>query len=70
MGIERPILTIDAPVGATVHLPADFAIVPCIDEHAWDIVLSSIQEGTTLHFLKIFEQGSMMKRGLGMSTKS
>ncbi|XP_014665303.1 PREDICTED: uncharacterized protein LOC106807485 [Priapulus caudatus] len=46
MGVDRPPLTLDAPVGATIHLPDDFAIVPYIDEHAGDITLSSILEGT------------------------
>ncbi|KAJ8385615.1 hypothetical protein AAFF_G00184120 [Aldrovandia affinis] len=46
MGVDPPPLTLDAPEGATIKLPDDFAIVPDIAEYAGDIILSSIPNGT------------------------
>lgn len=46
MGVDPPPLTFDFPEGAAIHLPDYYAIVPYIDEHAGEIALSSIPNGT------------------------
>ena len=46
MGVDHSPLTLDAPEGATIQLPDDFAIVPYIDEYDGEITLSSIPNGT------------------------
>ena len=49
MGVDPPLLSLDAPEAATVQLPSDFANVPYIDEYAGYITLSSIPNGTAIH---------------------
>ena len=46
IGVDPPPLTLDAPEGAIIKLPDDFAIVPYIDEYAGEITLSSVPTGT------------------------
>ena len=42
MGEDPPSLCLYDPEETTIQLPGDYAVVPCIDEYAGDITLSSV----------------------------
>ena len=45
MGEDPPSLSLYDPEETPIQLPGDYAVVPCIDEYAGDITLSSIGQG-------------------------